>query len=689
MRHWQMRHRLGASACLLLASACGGLAESRPPSEGDFGSDVELEPSTECQSSGCEEPPAPALPGAPEPLAGRVCDVITTSGTLTVNDQSELDALEGCERIAGSLTLRAFPGMDPSPLRSLRRVDGSLRVDATRTRTEPVLAAFGALEEVNSLLLAGLRESSLVELARLRRVGIEAGSSAEQGRILIRNSEALRSLEGLDALQAAESLELRDNPLLTSLSGFASVRELARVVVTNTPLQSLDGIQALGVRDLLLTGTQLQDLSGLGAAPRLSVLALSENPRLTSLQGAELPERLDAVRLLDNAQLADLAGLASVREVDELLVEVTASAALSSLAGLGALERVRSLTLRGLPLLTSLHGLESLREADALTLQGLAQLESLQGLSALERAGHVSLDTPLQSLEGLNSPGIGTLDVLQGQLRTLAGLENATVSDALNLNNLPQLASLGGLPRLAEAASLKLAGLPALADIDAARAITALAVLEVADTAVSNLDAFANLRQLGELHLSVNPRLTQLDGLAGLTQLRTLFVWSNPELRSLPVFGALEGAACSGCFAELTLQVSDNPNLQTGPGLPLLERAQGIHVANNARLTSLDGLATLRAASYISIEQNPSLLTLALPALSQAEDLRIRYNHALDDTPLAPLRSLPGARFVKIVSNAPGPAGLSPCPWPRDDECDEANGDCAAGTDASDCGGVR
>ena len=72
----------------------------------------------------------------------------------------------------------------------------------------------------------------------------------------------------------------------------------------------------------------------------------------------------------------------------------------------------------------------------------------------------------------------------------------------------------------------------------------------------------------------------------------------------------------------------------------------------------------------------------------RAEDLRIRYNHALDDTPLAPLRSLRGARFVKIVSNAPGPAGLSPCPWPGDGECDEYDGDCAAGSDASDCTGL-
>lgn len=674
---------------LLLATACGGLAESWPPSADEPGPVIDLEPNAGCESGGCSEPLAPEPPSAPEPTPGRVCDVATPSASLIVNEQSELDALEGCERIAGSLTLRVFAGMNGAPLRALRRVDGSLRIDAGRAPAERSLEAFSALEEVNSLLIDGTQEASLAGLARLRRVGIDAGLGDSRGRILIRNATALSSLQGLDALDTLELLELRDNPALASVAGIERVRELRRLVVTNSPLQSLTGVAALGVSELFLLGTQLRDLGGLGAAPRLSVLALNENPRLESLQGAQLPERLATVRLLENARLSDLRGLEAVREVGELLLAVAGGPAeLASLAGLESLERVRSLTLRGLPLLGSLRGLEALGEVEELSLQGLGSLASLQGLSGLQRAGRISIEAALGSLAGLASPNINTLELSQSDVRSLAGLESATVSEALRLGNLAQLTSLVGLPTLDAAAVVHLFNLPALTDIEAVRGTTALRELVLSNTAVSNLDAFAELRQLSGLELSGNPQLTQLDGLAGLTQLRSLFIWQNPELRSLPVFAALEDVPCTGCAEELALQVSENPNLQTGPGLPLLERAQSIAITSNARLGSLDGLASLRAVSFMSVELNPSLRTLALPELSRSEDLRIRYNHALDDTPLEPLRSLPGARLVKIVSNAPGPAGLSPCPWPGDSECDEYNGDCAAGTDASDCSGL-
>ncbi|MEO8179131.1 MAG: hypothetical protein ABI895_09885 [Deltaproteobacteria bacterium] len=47
------------------------------------------------------------------------------------------------------------------------------------------------------------------------------------------------------------------------------------------------------------------------------------------------------------------------------------------------------------------------------------------------------------------------------------------------------------------------------------------------------------------------------------------------------------------------------------------------------------------------------------------------------------------AGSLGIVSNLSGPARLSMCPWTSDGVCDEVVGDCAQGSDGSDCSGYE
>jgi hypothetical protein len=123
-----------------------------------------------------------------------------------------------------------------------------------------------------------------------------------------------------------------------------------------------------------------------------------------------------------------------------------------------------------------------------------------------------------------------------------------------------------------------------------------------------------------------------------------------------------------------------------GPGLPGVARANGVLVSGNPALTSLSGLSALQTVQSLAVERNPRLVELPLPELQQADVVAIHANAALDDAALTALRQLPGASSVKIVSNLSGPAQLASCPWPGDGVCDELLGDCAAGSDAFDCG---
>ncbi len=673
MQHCHVNQWSRAAGWALLACACGGLADSRPPL------DSALAPAPappECESGSCPEAPEP--PSSLDPVPGRIC---AAPSPLDIGNQTELDALEGCERITGSLTVRAFANMDPSPLRSLRYVDGSLRIIAGGAPGVDVLSGFGALEEVDSLLLDGLAAQNLRGLSRLWIIGTNTGFSDATGRLLIRDSNGLRNLEGLDSLEALGSLELRDNLALTSLAGLTRAQPLQELHVSNTPLQSLEGLEALAPNELTLIETQLRDLNGLVDTQRLTSLRLSGNPVLGSLQGARLPPRLNTLEVRDSASLLDLRGLDDVREVSTLSLS---GLALTDLTGLNALERVNTITLLTLAQLTSLKGLELLREVNSLGLEDLPQLASLEGLSGLASADSFTLrSSGLTSLAGLGSPAIAQLNLLQIAATSLAGLENVTISGSLAITN-TQLASLDGLPRMEEGAGLILQSLGALDDLDAAQGLTVLSALHIRDTSLRHLDAFSGLREVSSLELTGNPELTQIDGLAALTRVGGLTVANNASLRSLPVFFALESLDCELC-SQPSILVSENPQLESGPGLPVLNSAEYIHIAHNERLTSLDGFGALRSVYSLQVEQNPSLLTLSLPELSGAQELRIRHNPALDDAPLASLRERTGARTAKITSNAAGASLLSPCPWPADGECDELAGDCAAGTDVQDC----
>lgn len=246
-----------------------------------------------------------------------------------------------------------------------------------------------------------------------------------------------------------------------------------------------------------------------------------------------------------------------------------------------------------------------------------------------------------------------------------------TPSATLTVNEQSELDALEGCERIAGSLTLRAfsgmdpSPLRRLRRVDGSLRVDARRAPEAAwrgssasgscGTAVSNLDAFAGLRQLGELELNGDPQLTQLDGLAGLQQLRSAYIWSNDQLRSLPVFTALEGVACSGCPEELIMQINDNPNLQTGPGLPSLQTAQAIHIANDARLTSLAGLATLLTVSHISVERNRkpghARAAGAEPGGRSAHPLQSRAGrHAPRTAALAARRSLCEDRVQ--------------CPWP-------------------------
>lgn len=687
-----MSCRVGLVALAVVTLGCGGLASSRDGErEGIALPDAGLAPPV---------PPAERAPSSTTPDAGLgnaepLDSLCGADGVLRssaeVSTQEQADALAGCTRIAGDLTLH-HRGVDLSPLGSLRVIEGRLWVDGEdaprRGTSREGLDGFRSLEQVGGLVLLHASLTDLKPLARLRRIGLDPLEPREfeptsPGVFEIRNCDGFVSLEGLDSLEQVTELNLSNNSELRSLAGMPRLARVEQLQVLRCPLVDLGGVGP-AVQDLSLTFTALTELTGLGDARQLSRLKLRGNQALTSLEGGTFPAQMSSLSSTDDA-LVSLKGLENLNTVEELTLSAPA---LETLSGLEGLVQVGSLQLKGQTRLASLAALRSLVRAQRFEISDDAALPNLVGLSNLREVETFNLHaTALTELRGLGSLTVGYLELVGLAVTSLAGLEQVTPS-VLNINQTPRLTTLDGLDPFALLTDLSVNDAPLLADLRALSGLTQLGSLNLTNTAVANLDALSGLVQLTSLNLQGNSQLSQLNGVSRVSGLNALGLYDNAALRTLPRLENVTGTACESCFGPFTLGIVNNPLLQSGPGLPRLEQAGGFLITGNTALTTLGDAPVLRSVGILSVEDNPSLARVQLPALGSAREIYVRRNTALDDTPLAGWRQMPEAEHVKIVSNRSGPARLSPCPWPGDGQCDELSSDCAPGTDRSDCMGL-
>ncbi|HWO08935.1 MAG TPA: hypothetical protein VNN80_05625 [Polyangiaceae bacterium] len=621
---WPMSPARGLGVLLAVAACSSSCTEGdtprgegAPPADRSVPAPTSLDP---------QNPPAGAAPAERAcPDGGGVVNV-----SVEVWSQADIDRLRGCERVVGDLLLHVSPGLDYTPLRSLRDVEGTLLVRGEVLPAPQPLEGLRGLEEAGGLELANLQLDSLEPLSALRRLGASTSHLPARPETVEKDTPiterdyvsfyglsigacaGLTSLAGLEALEVLDALYLSSNPDHVSITGLSPGLELPELQLSG------GGVELRGappVRKLSISRSAWTDLSPLGDARALESLALVDNPVLTTLAGAQLPERLESLFISNNPALENLDGLEALSDVEGLSIGSVSplgdavESRLTSIEGLGGLERVGALTLYGQTQLRRLAGLEALREVERLELTDNLALESLRGLESLERAGalFLSQSPALASLSGLGSARIGSFQLQEVGVVDLGGLEQVSVETDFGVRRAPQLVSLRGLPRLSSDANVVLNELPALTDAQALEAVTSLGGLTLDNTQIPRLIA---------------PRLQQL---------RSLVAWGNPELAQL-------------------------------------------------------SLGALRTIEQLRVLANPQLVRLDLNQLESAQEIEVTNNSLLDEGVLERLLAL-GAAPVVIERNGRRPARLDPCPWAGDGLCDETSGLCAEGTDAADCAG--
>ncbi|XP_065198945.1 protein crumbs homolog 1-like [Sycon ciliatum] len=180
------------------------------------------------------------------------------------------------------------------------------------------------------------------------------------------------------------------------LHAFANARDIDSLVVRNTAISNLSGLQELDtLNELNLERNPLlMSLSGLfdPTLPSCSVtmrsLTISGNPLLTDLTGLNDIASVTNQLLLQDLNITTLTGLACLRTAGGL--SIINAHCLHSLHGLNSIETLGTLVLRANPALASLDELESVHTiSDFLSITANPVLSSLQGLRSLVQTGFV------------------------------------------------------------------------------------------------------------------------------------------------------------------------------------------------------------------------------------------------------------------------------------------------------------
>lgn len=418
-------------------------------------------------SASCDSDPT--LPAHKPPnAAGTTDDKVCAfpDGSASVPAQVSLDAVCGCTRVDGDLSIDASSVSDIRCLSSLREVTGKLAISAsTGSSTLANLTGLDHLQKVQALSISGLAVTELTVLENLRTADSFQltqcdnltdlrGLRADITEFWLEKNSRLRSLDGFVGLAAVPgaasgpSVRIEDHPELESLEGlFRSDHQRVRRLqliglpkIERVDLRSASELDALVVRSC----SALQEIRGVESIGAMSQLHLTGLTVLPSLPGLTNLRSVVDLELIDLPLLRNLAPLSSLVTVDKIAMSFMDS--LSSLSGLENVAYAQRILVEDLFALESLDGLRGLQSVGTLWLHDDDKLESLRGLnltSALELA--VRYNDALQTLEGLEMLGkAGTVDVSENpvlvSVRALGGLREASKVYARANGQLPQCA---------------------------------------------------------------------------------------------------------------------------------------------------------------------------------------------------------------------------------------------------------
>ena len=409
----------------------------------------------------------------------RCAESTEIEGDVRVENQADLDALAGCEQIAGDLAIEIFETTDLAPLGSLRVVGGTLELGA-----RPPAPIFDTLEEWEAL-----RAEREARIDRMQEIA-DAGW--------------LRSLHGVEALEQVGALDVSDISA-PDLRAFSSLRNVSAHY----------GGPSAG-QLIIARARELLDLSGLEALVGIRELWITGNPALESLVGVRLPTSLESVRVGGNPRLADLDPLRSIEDVEATFV--LTDSAVRDLDALASLENVlESVEISDNPELVDASGLVTLSDTRSLTISGNAALTQLPEFASLFTLTQLYIqDNAALETFTLDSGGLALreLSLPDRLLPRSAELLAITGNDKLRSIALPNSFPVTSV--------LAIEGNPSLVSVDLGNLERVTELLTIVENAQLSQVQLGVLRNAGAVEVINNPRL-ETAALAGVPTFQSTF----------------------------------------------------------------------------------------------------------------------------------------------------------------------
>ncbi|MEY4543919.1 MAG: hypothetical protein RL685_114 [Pseudomonadota bacterium] len=264
------------------------------------------------------------IPVVQEPViapSGRCAESAVLAEDVIAHNQAEVDALEGCEVIDGSLTIMVFAGANLFALHALTEVRGALyigEIDQEQPEQQgvlesgwlPSLEGLESLERAGSLHLSGLTSEDLAPLAELRTL-----TSAS----LSISSSNLRSFDGLQNLTGVRYLRINAALRLESFDGLTLPENMGQLDLTDVDLRRLKPLGVMSIDSIRVEDTGLHDLTAFADLRYTQYIQIVANQKMESLAGLEDIDRIESLDLDYNRYLLEipdfnyLFGLTSLR----------------------------------------------------------------------------------------------------------------------------------------------------------------------------------------------------------------------------------------------------------------------------------------------------------------------------------------------------------------------------------------
>ena len=169
-------------------------------------------------------------------------------GSLTIVDDTDVDALRFTRRVEGDLVIQEYSGPDLTFLGCLQSVGGGLAIQNTPnladlTGLERLSEIGGSLGVVFNLQLTSLSGLGAVQLAG----GLWVAANPSLAALDAPQISGVTSLVLGDCVY--EYSALLDNPLLESLDGLSGLTSAAEVIIGSQSLTSLDRLHEIAAAD--------------------------------------------------------------------------------------------------------------------------------------------------------------------------------------------------------------------------------------------------------------------------------------------------------------------------------------------------------------------------------------------------------------------------------------------------------